>query len=210
MEARRKKASALRLRHSQSLASLSAAAKPGEGAFDDPALGQDDEAAGVTQSLDDLEVDARQNTFHRALEFRPLVASVGVELDQEREGAEQARHQQRAAVAVLNVGGMHDRVHQEALRIDKDVALLALDLLARIVAGRIDAQAPFFRALDALAVNDGGGRARLARGGLATPCVKRVVDAIERAVPAPQIEIIVDRRARRQVLGDRPPLAAGA
>ena len=52
--------------------------------------------------------------------------------------------------------------------------------------------------------------ARLARGGLATAHVKRVVDAIERAVPVPQIEIIVDRRARRQVLGDRPPLAAGA
>src|SRR5208283_849626 len=44
----------------------------------------------------------------------------------------------------------------------------------------------------------------------ATSHVKRVVDAIERAVPAPQIEIIVDRRARWQVLGDRPPLAAGA
>src|SRR5271166_2679741 len=55
-----------------------------------------------------------------------------------------------------------------------------------------------------MAVNDGGGRARLARGGLATTCVKRIMDAIERAVPAPQIEIIVDRRARRQVLGDRP------
>ena len=28
------------------------------------------------QSLDDLEVDARQNAFHRPLEFRPLVAWV--------------------------------------------------------------------------------------------------------------------------------------
>jgi hypothetical protein len=50
-----------------------AAAKPGEGA-----------------TLDDLEVGARQNAFHRALEFRPLVASVGVEPNQEREGCEQA------------------------------------------------------------------------------------------------------------------------
>jgi hypothetical protein len=30
-----------------------------------------------------------ENAFHRALELRPLVAGVGVELDQEREGAEQ-------------------------------------------------------------------------------------------------------------------------
>jgi hypothetical protein len=38
---------------------------------------------------------------------------------------------------------MHDRVHQEALRVDKNVPLLALDLLACIVTGRIDAGPPF-------------------------------------------------------------------
>ena len=97
----------------------------------------------MAQSLDDLEVDAGENAFQRALEFRPLVASIGEELDQEREGAEQGRHQQRAAVAVLDVGGMHDRMHQQALRIDKNVPLLALDLLACVVAGRIDAGPPF-------------------------------------------------------------------
>ena len=40
--------------------------------------------------------------------------------------------------------------------------------------------------------------------------IKRVMDAIERAVPTPQIEIVVQRAARRQVLRDRPPLTAGA
>jgi len=34
-------------------------------------------------------------------------------------------------------------VHQEALRIDKNVPLLALDLLACIVTARIDAGPPF-------------------------------------------------------------------
>jgi hypothetical protein len=38
---------------------------------------------------------------------------------------------------------MHECVHQEALRIDEDVPLLAVDLLARIVAMRIDAGPPF-------------------------------------------------------------------
>ena len=52
-------------------------------------LGQSDEAFDLIRSLDDLDVDARENAFHRALELRPLVAGVGVELDQEREGAEQ-------------------------------------------------------------------------------------------------------------------------
>ena len=66
-----------------------------------------------------------------------------LELDQEREGAEQARHQKRPTVAILDVGGMPDRVHQQALRIDKNVALLALDRLACVVARRIDADPPF-------------------------------------------------------------------
>src|SRR4051812_49525648 len=34
--------------------------------------------------------------------------------------------------------------------------------------------------------------------------------AIERAVPAPELEVVGHRRARRQVLGDSPPLAACA
>jgi len=37
-----------------------------------------------------------------------------------------------------------------------------------------------------------------------------VMDAVERAVPLPQAEIIMDRAPRRQVFGQRPPLAAGA
>jgi hypothetical protein len=71
----------------------------------------------------------RQKAFHRALEFWPLAASVGVEPDQEREGSEPACHQQRAAVTVLNVGGINDRVRQEAWRIDNNVPLLALIFL---------------------------------------------------------------------------------
>ena len=36
------------------------------------------------------------------------------------------------------------------------------------------------------------------------------MNAVERAVPTPQIKVVVQRRARRQVFGDRSPLAAGA
>ena len=57
----------------------------------------------------------------------------------------QAGHQQRAAVAVLDVGGVDDRVHQQALPIDEDVALPALDLFACIVARRINRRPPFPR-----------------------------------------------------------------
>jgi hypothetical protein len=38
---------------------------------------------------------------------------------------------------------MDERVHQQALRVDQNVALLAPDRLARIVAGRVDRAPPF-------------------------------------------------------------------
>ena len=47
------------------------------------------------------------------------------------------------AIAVLDIGWMHDGVQQQAYRVDKDVALLTFDLLTRIVARRIDAGPPF-------------------------------------------------------------------
>ena len=59
------------------------------------------------------------------------------------ERPKQGRHQQGATVAILNVGAMHDGVHQEALRIDEDMPLLPFDLLARIKAMRVDAMPPF-------------------------------------------------------------------
>jgi hypothetical protein len=37
-------------------------------------------------------------------------------------------------ITVLNVGGMNDNVQQEAQRVDEDVPLATLDLLARVVA----------------------------------------------------------------------------
>ena len=41
--------------------------------------------------------------------------------------AEQTRHDENAAIAILNIRRMDDGMHQQALRIDKDVALLAFD-----------------------------------------------------------------------------------
>jgi hypothetical protein len=46
---------------------------------------------------------------------------------------------------ILNVGGVHERVHQETLPIDEDMPLLALDLLAGVVARRVDRRPLFPR-----------------------------------------------------------------
>lgn len=53
------------------------------------------------------------------------------------------------------------------------------------------------------------GRGRLAPLLFPVRDVERAVDAVERALTGPHNEVIVGPRAWRQVLGDRPPLAAG-
>ena len=69
---------------------------------------------------------------------------------------------------------------------------------------------PFFRTLDALAVDNGRGRAGLSVRLLAHGDIERVMHALERSVPIPQIEILEHGGARREVLRQRPPLATGA
>ncbi len=120
-----------------------ASVQPGDGALDDPALGQDGEALGRVRALHDLHLHLPRDLGQPGLELRACIAAIGIELEQERVGAKQGGHQQHAAVAVLDVGRMHDGVHQQALRVDEDVALLAPDLLARVVAAGIDAGPPF-------------------------------------------------------------------
>ena len=94
-------------------------------------------------AFDDVSLKMGQDFSERLLELRPLVASVGEQLLQERIHTKQGRQQQDAAVAILNVGGMNDGMQQQTQRIYQNMALLALDLFARIIAMRIDAGPPF-------------------------------------------------------------------
>jgi hypothetical protein len=121
----------------------SASSEPCKGALHHPPSGQEDEALGAVAALDDLHIELRQDRFHGGAERRALIAAVGVELQQERLHAEQRGHHKRAAIAVLDAGGMHDGVDQEALRVDENMPLLALDLFARIIARRINFGPPF-------------------------------------------------------------------
>ena len=86
-----------------------------------------------------MPADAR----HALLEFRSLVAAIGIELQEEREQAEHRAHQQHAAIAILKVGGMDDSAQKQTLGIYQNMALLAFDLLAGIVARRVDRAPPF-------------------------------------------------------------------
>ena len=77
------------------------------------------------------------------VEFRSLIGSVGKQFIQEWIHSKQGGKQQYAPVTVLDIGRMNDGLEQQTKRVYKDMALLALDLLARVIAMRIDVRPPF-------------------------------------------------------------------
>jgi hypothetical protein len=78
------------------------------------------------------------------VELRAPIAAVRKQLLQKREFPEHRAQNKNAAVAILNVGGMNERMQQQTYRIDENMPFLALDLLSGIVAMRIDA-GPLFQ-----------------------------------------------------------------
>ncbi len=125
------------------LGQSAAAVEPGDGAFDDPTPGLDDEAFDPIGSLDDLGLDMGQDAGQGAAKDRPLIGAVGEQFPEKGKQTEQCRQQLEAAVAILNVGGGDDAVQQQALGVDQNMPLLALDQLARIEAVAVDAGPPF-------------------------------------------------------------------
>src|SRR3954454_8789085 len=109
------------------LGQSTAAVQPSYGAFDKPALREDDKPFRLIRALHDVKVHAPQDLFDRTSELRSLVSAIGVELQQKRIAREEHGHQPNAPVAILDMGGVHDRVHQQALRVDEKVTLLAFD-----------------------------------------------------------------------------------
>src|ERR1700675_2003032 len=115
---------------------------PGEGAFDDPALGKNDEAMQLV-SLDDFQRPGA-GLCDGCGRFGSLVAGVGEDaLDEGKEAVRTLVKNQSRAVAILHIGRVDDDVQQEAERVDENVALAARDLLARIEALRVERRAPF-------------------------------------------------------------------
>lgn len=73
----------------------------------------------------------------------PLIASVGKDAFDEGETAAGLDQDLGRAVTVLNIGGVDGDAQQQAERIDEDMALRALDLLARVIPRRIERGPPF-------------------------------------------------------------------
>src|SRR3954451_16513516 len=117
--------------------------EPTDRPLHDPALGQNLEPDRLIRALDDLHRHRPAHTLQSIPKRWPLVATVCVKLQQKRVETKQRRHHPHPAITVLHISGMHQGVHQQTLRINEEVALLAFDFLTRVVARRVDRAPPF-------------------------------------------------------------------
>ena len=117
------------------------ATDPGERPFNDPPFGQDLKSGSI-RSLDDLQSPGT-SAPHRHCHLASRISAISKNALDEREQSSRPAQQVEGAITVLNIGGMNDDVQQEAQRVDQDVPLATLDLLARVVARRIEPRPPF-------------------------------------------------------------------
>jgi hypothetical protein len=131
--------------------------EPGDGSLDHPTALDEVEARGGLGAPDDFDRPFAE-LLEGVLKFVAGVAGIGEDMAQPGTNMADCGEQERRSIAILNACLMHDRADQQARRVGQDVALAAFDLLAGVVASR----AAGLGGLDRLAIDDPGGRARLA------------------------------------------------
>lgn len=98
------------------LGEAAGSSEPGEGALHDPAPRQDDEAARVIGSLDDVQGPIAL-AFERKAQLVARVAAIGEDVPEPRPEVAGLRVDVRRAVTILDAGGMDESRDQGAVRI---------------------------------------------------------------------------------------------
>ena len=114
------------------LTQASIPSKPTERAFDDPAFGQHLEPLGVVVAFDDLQ-DPSARLLHPANELSRIAAVGPNELESRQRSVDCFQHQ-LGAVAILHVRRMNDDAPNQTERVDQQMPLAPLHLLAGVVA----------------------------------------------------------------------------
>ena len=179
--------------------------KPAERPLHHPASRQHHEAHCPLQPTHYLQHPAVDDPHTRR---RPLagITAVCPNLLQPREALPCPVQHCFAAVLVLDVGRMHHAGDQQSQDIHEQVSLAAVDVLAGIVA----AFGSTLGGLDRLAVEDAGRRRGLLAGLAASGGVQGMMDAQPQTAGAPAMEVGGDGAPGWEVVGQLPPLAAGA
>jgi hypothetical protein len=125
---------------------------------------------------------------------------------QARQLAMQRRPQPLGAVPIGNIGGVHQRTHDQTLGIDQQVALAAIDFLAAVITPRTAHHSGF----DRLAIEDGRRWLGIAPQLHADGGVQGSMEPLPEALHTPQAKVVIRRFPRRQIMGQQSPGAATA
>ena len=117
------------------------ATDPGKRPFNDPTFRQDLKARRIG-SLHDLQLPCSCAPDDEGHLLACISAISKDTLDEWKQSACPTQERERP-IPVLNISWMHDDVQQETQRVDQDVPLATFDLLARVVARRIEPRPPF-------------------------------------------------------------------
>src|SRR2546430_6910362 len=143
IEARRKNAKAFRLRHSQSLARRRQRLSHAMVRSTIQRFGKTTNSLTPSERLT-ISMSRCCRTFATAFaNFGPLYPLSTNSVFKNGNMPNSVVMTESAAIAILDIGRMNNGVEQQAYCVDKNVPLLALDLLARIVPVRINARPPF-------------------------------------------------------------------
>ena len=184
------------------LGEASASSGPGEGALDHPAALEQNEALGGVAAAHDFKRPLPV-ALQRADELVARITPVGEQVAQPWEALADRLDEIDSPVTILNAGSVDGDEQHQSEGIGDDVAFAAHDLFARIVAP----WAAAFGRLDALTIDHRGAWAGLAPFDLARSHHQQVIDRLPQAAIAPDAEIVLNRRERREILGQHSPLA---
>src|SRR5271165_4861495 len=176
------------------------AAKPGEGALNDPAPGQELKTFGLVRSLDDLQRPLPA-PGKRRLQLLARVGAIGKDMAQPREEIADRSQQVGRAVSILNVGGVHLRANQMTAGIGNDVALAPVDLLARVISPRAAA----FRGLDRLTIDHPCRRAGFAAIPLPSMLDQQEIDLFPQPFRLPRIKVTLHCRPLGKIAWQETP-----
>ncbi len=175
-----------------------------KGSLDRPASGQQGKSLDRVGSLDDFHFPAAV-AGERFFQLGSGVAAISEDVAQPPQQRADRYQQRRRAVSVLDIGGMHLSGNQATIGIGQDVPFAALHLFAGIIAP----EACNISGVGRLAVDNTSCGAGFAPGRFARRHHQMVVDPAQRAVVAPTVKIALNRRDRRKLTRQRPPLATG-
>ena len=116
------------------------AADPGQRPLNNPPLREDDKPVPVT-AAHDLELPGA-GSGDDGLHLATLIACIRDDALQKRKAPARLPQQSFCAIPILYAGRMNTDRQQQAERIGQDVALAAKDLLARVIAGRVERGPP--------------------------------------------------------------------